>query len=443
MEEIVNYTPSQEDIQNVKEIKDFLEETNIPYETDETFGVFHINDRQIQLRYIDSFYHRMDNSKRFGESCRGIKHTYFIDISHENLLKGIRTIWIFDFEMKQHNTIIDENGNEVQFRRQWEVIKNTIRTATRHIQHRFYARDCEVQVISNAELRNFLEKNCFYGYRSSNVNLGLVLKKDKNGFKKGTLMMVYTFGYNFYGNKNRQDNPFIEIVRVSTRLGCQVIGGASKCLTHFFENYPTLHIGDRYVDVKELKFYVDASHNDSRAMHSLGFKCTSWEGCGFMNCWLQDFDDELYSLHGKKGQIFQRKPQIHKRIMELIRDGVIASIANAGTAVFSTTKDEFLTYMQASDEEKQKILEHTPSLLNVVKQTFKDKEQKEEELRLKAQLKAEKERLKEERRIERERLKIERQRKKEEMERLKEQRRIEREMKKAQKESMKEISSKN
>jgi hypothetical protein len=291
----------------------------------------------------------MDNSKRFGESCKGIQHDYFINISHENFDKNIRTIWIFDFEMEQRNDI-QIDGKEVKdFPRQWEVIKNTIRTATGHIHNRFYARDCEVKEVKNYELRPFLETNCFYGYRSATKNLGLYLKKDKNGFKKGTLLMVYTFGYNFYGNKKLETegkNPFIEIIRVSTRLECQVIGGASKCLKHFCMENEELKIGDRNIKVDELRFYVDASHNDARAMHTMGFDFVSWEGCGFMNMYTEDVDDldptSGKHLKGKKGEIFHRKPMYHKQIMRLIGEGKIISIANAGTQVYRITRDRII-----------------------------------------------------------------------------------------------------
>ena len=351
----VIYTPSEEDIENVGKITSFLEELNVPYvKDDEIFGLIRINDikngREIQLRYVSSFHYRMDNSKRFGESHKGIPHDYFINISHDNIERNIRTIWIFDFEMNQHGDVTTKDGTVLKdYHRQWEVIKNTIKTATGHIDHRFFARDCEVCIVDNDELRPFLNTNCFYGYRSASVNLGLRLKKDKNGFKKGTLLMVYTFGYNFYGNKNRQDNPFVEIIRVSTMIGCQVIGGASKCLKHFLTDYQTMNVNGREVKVNELIFYVDASHMDGRAMESMNFKFVSWKGAGFMNVFLKDVD-EVYvrddgkkvSIKGKKGEIQQRKPLAHKRIMELIRDGYIVSVANAGTSVYSLNREEYL-----------------------------------------------------------------------------------------------------
>ena len=381
MEEKVEYIPTEQDLINLKTIKDFLEETSIPYEEDsDVFGLIYINDKSIQLRYVNSFYHKIDLSRRFGDICKGIPKGYFINISHENARNNIRTIWIFDFEMSQTNTnpVVLPNGEIINnFHRQWEVIKNTIRTATGHIKNRFYARDCEVKEIDNTTLRNFLETNCFYGYRAANVNLGMFLKKDKNGFKAGTLLMVYTFGYNYYGNRGREDDPFIEIIRVSTLLGCQVIGGASKFLTHFFNNYPVLYIGGKETPVRELRFYVDASHNNGMAMRAMGFDAISWTGEGFINCWAKDFEDpEIGCLSGKAGEIFQRKPKYHKRIMQLIGEGIIYSVENAGTAVYSTTKDKFFEFIKSDKKEFPKLLCEDTSFFERTKKSSEKKQRK-------------------------------------------------------------------
>ena len=344
--EIIQYTPTDEDLHNVCMIKDFLLEEEIPFKEDnDVFGLFHLNDGQTQLRYVDSYFHKMDNSKRFGESHKGIPHNYFIDLSHNNYENGIRTIWIFDFEMSQVNSPYTYDGKLVEgFHRQWEVIKNTIRTACGKIHYRFFARDCEIKEIPNSELRPFLNTNCFYGYRSANKNLGLYLKKDKNGFKADTLLFCYTFGMNFYGNKKHQDAPKVEVIRASTRLECQVIGGISKCIKYFCEHYPTLTIGSnkREVEVDKIVFYVDASHNDSRGMtnSNSSFKFVSWDGVGFINMFTEDTDQD--GLKGKRGEVFMRRPMFHKQIMKAIGDGKIVSIANAGTIVFEMSRKEFI-----------------------------------------------------------------------------------------------------
>ena len=110
----ITYTPSKEDDFHMEEIREFFNDEGIPYEEDkDTYGLFHLNDKAVQLRYVDSFYFPMDNQKRFGEIGKGVPHNYFIDISHRNADKGIRTIWCFDFEMEQKNDVVI-NGKLVE-----------------------------------------------------------------------------------------------------------------------------------------------------------------------------------------------------------------------------------------------------------------------------------------------------------------------------------------
>lgn len=360
-EQIIQYEPSPHDIANLGEIESFLKENNIPYTISEkVYGMFTIEDikgNDIELRYVSSAHYPMDNSKRFGESHKGIPRDYFINISKKNIEENnIRTIWIYDFELNQKNDIVKCNGEILKdFPRMKSVIFNTIKTATGHITHRYYARDCEVCVVGNEELRPFLNENCFYGYRAANVNLGLRAKKDKNGIKKGDLLFVQTFGYCYYGNKHKTDGNYeIELIRQSTKLGCQVIGGASKCLKHFFENYPTITIGAKKADKKEIKvneliFYVDISHQCGQAMTALGYEFVSWDGTGFKNVFLDNVD-EIYEredgrkihLHGNAGDVQERKPLAHKRIMELIKEHKIVSVGNAGTSVYRLFRNEYL-----------------------------------------------------------------------------------------------------
>ena len=113
MTDVVKYTPSEIDEIHVQEIRDFLNEEGIPFvESTDIYGLFYLNDKTIELRYVNSYYHPIDNSKRFGDKCKGIPLNYFIDISHENFNKNVRTIWLFDFEMEQENTAII-NGEKI------------------------------------------------------------------------------------------------------------------------------------------------------------------------------------------------------------------------------------------------------------------------------------------------------------------------------------------
>lgn len=310
-------------VNNINEIEEFLVSKNVPYEIDGK--IFYLNDGKLELRYVDSENHKMDYSKRFG--IEGIDHKYFINITKENKEKGIRTIWIKDWEVESKKDIVDTDGTGLKdYRRKWNVLQSYILTGVGKIEKRFYARHCEVRVVPPKELRAFMEKNCFYGYRSATVNLGLYLKKDINGIKKDTLLMIYTFGYPFFGS-NLYD---VEIIRVGTKLFCQVIGGASKLLKHFLVNYPIMVYNKRPVKVQKIVFIVDADHNDARSMETLGFKFVSYEGNGFMN------------VDTTTGEVFHRKPLHHKEIMEKMRRGEIYSVANAGSIIYMIERDEYL-----------------------------------------------------------------------------------------------------
>ena len=324
----------KDNLEEIDIIKDFLNSENIPYEYKEiglnhkhcVFIVKGINNNLIEIHYVDSFDHKMDYEKRFG--IKGIPHDYFINISHLNAKNNIRTIWIKDFEINDNKTIKGMSNETIpSYHRKWEVLKSYIRTAVGKIQNRIYARDCEAKEVTNSQLRPFLELNCFYGYRSANKNIGLYLKKDKCGFTKGTLLYVYTFGCAFY-NHNKPGQ--LEVIRVATLLNTQVIGGASKSLKYFLTNYPIVSVGKNTFEVKSLLFYVDADHNTSQSMETLGFNFVSWKGNGFMNVDIET------------GETFQRKPMIHKQVMKWMAEGRVYSVSNAGTIVYSLDRNEWL-----------------------------------------------------------------------------------------------------
>jgi hypothetical protein len=112
-----------------------------------------------------------------------------------------------------------------------------------------------------------------------------------------------------------------------------------------------MEIAGKIVPAKNYLFYCDASHNDGRGMMAggLNFNFVSWEGAGFQNYPLEDFEATLErgnkktKLIGKRGKVFHRKPMFHSAIMKLIENGKLISVANAGTSVYRITRDEFLS----------------------------------------------------------------------------------------------------
>lgn len=87
-----------------------------------------------------------------------------------------------------------------------------------------YARKTEARVISKEEARSFLSLNHLQGPVGSSVELGLFHEKE--------LVAVMTFG------KPRFKGDYqYELLRYCSKMGCNVIGGASKLFSYFVNNY--------------------------------------------------------------------------------------------------------------------------------------------------------------------------------------------------------------
>ena len=306
---------NDKDTKNLSQVLHFLTSNNIPFVKKDDF-IFDVFSRQVQIdnkelptmqiRYVNSAESKI-GYKRFGYDGLSMKYAYEVSKSNEDA--GIRVMWWRDFEV--------ENA------RKNEVIKSYILSACGKTKRKVFARDCVVKEIPSKQLRTFLETNCFYGYRSASKNFGLYLKKDKGDFKKDDLVMMWSIGHPFYG-KSLYD---LEVIRASTLLYTQVIGGASKLFSHI-KNIPTITCGSKEITWNKLSFYVDYCHNTGKSLPLLGFKLLNYSGGGFMN------------LNTETGEAFNRKPAIHKKIMEMMAEGKVISTPLAGVKTYVYCKDE-------------------------------------------------------------------------------------------------------
>jgi len=295
-----------EAIKDVEEIRIFLEENNIEYSTEyDNFCIWYGNPdgkRSYEITYV--------SSKDFpiaypSYGIDGVAKDFFFKISHKAEIEDNSfRLWIKDFEWRNP--------------RQKEVLKSYILHAANKTPYGFYARDCEVQLVESKRAREFELENCFYGKRGASLNLGLYLKKDKNGLKKGDLLMIYTFGKNFFAKKD----GIVEVIRVGTRKFCHVAGGSSKLFTHFLNNYKVLQLGERTMKVEQIKFYSDYDHNLGGSMEGIGFQFAGYSKGGFMNYWIEE------------NKAKQREPMKHKWIMEQMSLGKVLAIPNAGIKNF-------------------------------------------------------------------------------------------------------------
>ncbi len=303
---------SAEDLIALEEIKTFLETNGIEYTTEYDNFCFNHNiegKRKYEIEYIPAAKYPVTN-KKYG--IEGVDGDYFFKKSHQAEHEHFSfKCWVKDYEWRDP--------------RKREVLKSYWIYAAGKIKESFYARETEVRVVPTKEAREFESINCFYGKRGATLSLGLYTKKEKHDIPVGTLIMIYTFGNNFFGKDGS-----IEILRVGTKRFSNVIGGATKLLTHFIHNYPFLKVGDRQVPVNKLKFYSDYDHNIGGSMKELGMQFVSYSSGGFMNLWVET------------GEVKGREPMKHKLIMEKAALGLVLSIPNAGVKTFVLDIDRSL-----------------------------------------------------------------------------------------------------
>lgn len=253
-------------------LKNFLQNIQTNFIENE-FGLFETD--SVIIKYANGFY---CNKKT-------IDKDWFV-------VSDKRVIYAYDFEINDNT--------------KFEIIKSIIKHAVGETENKIYARKCKLREITNKESRAFLDKNSIFGHRNATITIGL--------FFKNELVMVYSFGYNFYGKTSN-----IEVIRVCTKKNTIVVGGSSKCLKYFLTNYKET-ILDR-----NLVFYVDKIHQDGSSLH--GFKFVN-HSFGFMNYWNFDYNDD--KLCGKRHTAFNRMPSQHKKIKELEQANIITSILTIG-----------------------------------------------------------------------------------------------------------------
>lgn len=270
-------------------------------ETKENFTTYfaYVNDK-VEVRYV------------IAENFKNAPKHYFSDLTEKYNQENKRLIWVKDYEWKNP--------------RKQNVLKSYIKSSIGKVDEKIFARKCEVKEITNKEAKPFLETNCMYGYRQANKTYGL--------FYNNELVMLESFGSCFYGR-----NKSIELIRSSTKLNTQVIGGASKLLKHFLKENPYLIINGKQTEVESVTFYVDADHNNGNSLEKLGYEFVRYEKDGFHNYVLEDCEE----LSLKKGDVINRRPKSHKEIRKAIKEGKILKIETAGTIVYKLNRLDFLT----------------------------------------------------------------------------------------------------
>lgn len=293
-----------------EDVRNLLVENNVEFE--ETQDYIKVTPEGRQEIHIYPIKNAHDYRYAYYNDKGGVDKKFFWKTSVDNEANNIRTIWVKPWEWIKNT-------------RMRNVLTSIILNACGITGTNFNGRDTEVREVPKNELRPFLEKNSFYGFRAASLNLGLYLTKDRNGYSAGTLLMVYTFGYPFFGAKKGKYD--CEVIRAATLLGTNVRGGASKLFKHFVDNYPYLTIGkggknERHVEWNKCCYFCEYDHTNGNSLPHLGFDFLEYSGPGFVN------------VYTESGEWFHRQPMRHKEIMQDIRDGKVYSVFNCGTKTY-------------------------------------------------------------------------------------------------------------
>jgi hypothetical protein len=134
-----------------------------------------------------------------------------------------------------------------------KIVKSRIKNSFGQNNRKIYARKCIVKEISTQVKSKFLKKYHIQGNDKSSVHLGL--------YNKNRLISVMTFNpYRLALGNSPKENCY-ELTRFCSIFNFSVVGGASKLLKYFENNY----------NPKTIISYADKRWSDGKLYRVLGF----------------------------------------------------------------------------------------------------------------------------------------------------------------------------
>jgi len=132
-----------------------------------------------------------------------------------------------------------------------DIIKSMLKNIFNKTENTFMARKCIIKEVSSCDASNFLDKNHLQGKCGSSIRLGLYYNDE--------LISLMTFGKSrhFIGSGKHQ----WELLRFCNKLNTSVVGGASKLLKYFIDNYKP----------QEIVSYADRRWSKGNLYDKLGF----------------------------------------------------------------------------------------------------------------------------------------------------------------------------
>lgn len=222
------------------ELEELLKEYNIEVETTNRgllSGVeidLFIPKASIGIEYNGLYYHT---------ESKGKDRNYHLNKTKAMNSVGVKLIHIFEDE--------------------WIYGKDIVVNKIKHLLNlnnskKIFARKCKVVDINQKTKNSFLNDNHLQGADKSIISFGLEYE--------GDVVAVMTFDNKRSMNKGAEEGEY-ELTRYATDMGCIVVGGASKLLSHFIKTYnpqKIISFGDR-------RWVLD---KDDNMYTKLGFRLT-------------------------------------------------------------------------------------------------------------------------------------------------------------------------
>lgn len=165
---------------------------------------------QVGVEYNGLYYHSDSVLRKKGWN----PIRYHLEKSAFAKQKGVRLLHVFEDEWREHP----------------EIVLDKIRSILKlPLEQRYMARKMILKEIKPNEARVFLDTNHIQGRGGCTISIGL--------YNNDELIAVQTFAKVRDGRTGE-----FELTRYATRLGCQVVGGFSKCLAYFEQVYKPVSV---------------------------------------------------------------------------------------------------------------------------------------------------------------------------------------------------------
>jgi len=139
-----------------------------------------------------------------------------------------------DYHLYKTNECLKQNIKLIHiFEDEWlykkDIVKSKILNLINQTPYKIYARKCIIKEVNNNDKNQFLNKTHIQGTDRSLIKYGLYYKEE--------LVSILTFGNLRKITNNKAEKDVYELIRFSTKLNTNVIGGFSKLLKHFIKTH--------------------------------------------------------------------------------------------------------------------------------------------------------------------------------------------------------------